>query len=474
MGMLIVGSSNPDLSYVLQKMPASVSGRTEPYQRKIRKGIAYGWFTKKNQEFKLWFKDHDSKSSFASGTASEFEYLDTSRYGSPYLPISLITECLSTALKKIDERDVEGFEAYVKAAIKVSNEHSLQALIKHYGGIATIETQPLHGSFQIVTVRASLIHTAVNVMVVVCLLQCLYDEDTQVDLKRDGISKYLACLNAASAPYFVRYLFKTRVFHNRKTFEDLREQLNGPGMSIVFGNTQVQRFDAILPYLKGGDTLIDIGCGEMFHALKLQGKYETIYTVDPDAELQEANKRKLDRRQIENIVPLVKEATPTWVKENEALFDGADVILIEVIEHMPLEDAKALIEAILKTGYRRLIITTPNKDFNKHYGFDDDEKRHHDHEWEMGFSEFSNWIARIAESDSAPGIAGCLAVNASASDLAEQARKNVAEVMETAEDSGFCLVSSFGDAVDGTAVTSYAVFVRGKEAAQAKPLLKAA
>lgn len=397
MSILKVGSSNPKLSWILQKNPATIAESKKPFTRQIRKGCAYGFFTKQDQEFILWFRDSDLESSFANGVNAEFEYLDTTRYGSPYLPISLITNCLSTAAKKIDENDTEGFEAYVTTAIKVSNPRFHDLVTQHYAGIAKIESTLIYGDYYEVTIKAPKIYTVLNVIQIVCLLQSLCDDDTYVELKEAGIEKYINCLNAADAPYFVRYLFSTRAFSNRASFAKLKDKLQGPDMILQYGNTRQQRFDAISDVLTGGETLIDIGCGEMFYGMKLCGKYETIFAVDADAEQQDINQGKLAKRSIDNIVPLTAKATPEWVKENEALFDGADVLLTEVIEHMSLEEANALIEAILSTNYKRLIVTTPNKDFNVNYGFSDTDMRHDDHQFELPYVKFAKWMEKLWE-----------------------------------------------------------------------------
>jgi Cyclopropane fatty acid synthase and related methyltransferases len=398
MGILKVGSTNPNLSWILQKNPATIAESKKPFTKAIRKGMAYGWFNENASEFTLWFRDSDLESSFADGIRGEFEYLDTTRYGSPYLPISLITNCLSTAAKKIDDHDVDGFHAYATTAIKVPNLRFQQALTRHYTGVADISTQPLHGKFYEVTVQAPKVYTALNVMQIICLMQCLCDDDTYVPMREADIEKYINCLNAANAPYYVRYLFGSRTISNRRTFEKLRSKLQGPHMIMNFGDTRQQRFDAISELLKGGETLIDIGCGELFYSLRLAGRYDTTYAVDLDHDLQEANRGKVEKRKIENLIPIEAVVTSEWVQENEELFDEADVLLTEVVEHMPLDEAGKLLDAILATNCRQVIVTTPNKDFNKFYGFEEDQMRHYDHKWEMGFDDYCNWIQSIPKS----------------------------------------------------------------------------
>jgi hypothetical protein len=426
MAIVKVGSTNPDLSFVLAKNPNTIIDSKKPYTKELRKGCVYGWYTNETAtEFKMWFRDSDLASSFVDGERGEFEYLDTSRYSSGLAPISMITQCLATALKKPDEKDTEGFEAYCTFPLKISNRRYNEMLAKSYQGIASIDATPIYGDHYEITIRAPRVYTVLNIAMLVCLMQCLNDDDTYVRLDKSGVEKYITCLNAANAPYFVRYLFAMRAIQNRAVFEQMKPKLQGPGMELQFGNTRQQRFDAISGVLTGGETLIDIGCGEMFYALRFCSKYETVFAVDGDPEIQEINRGKVAKRQIDNITPLEVMATPEWVKENESLFDGADVLLTEVVEHMPQADATALIEAIMKTNYRKLVITTPNKDFNRFYGFAEDDTRHPDHHFELPYTKFVHWMDELWESKTSSAT-----------------------------------VWGIGDRVEGTSVTSAAVFER--------------
>jgi hypothetical protein len=76
-----------------------------------------------------------------------------------------------------------------------------------------------------------------------------------------------------------------------------------------------------------------------------------------------------------------------------------DVLMVEVIEHMPREAALKLIKSVLGIKRRvRLFLTTPNSGFNKYYDSDEDHMRHDDHHFEFNKEEFrafcdEAWIA---------------------------------------------------------------------------------
>lgn len=73
-----------------------------------------------------------------------------------------------------------------------------------------------------------------------------------------------------------------------------------------------------------------------------------------------------------------------------------DVILTEVIEHMPTKMARKLIRKIVQhIDFATFIITTPNSEFNTFYGLEG--FRHDDHDWEMSTAEFQTWLIEMID-----------------------------------------------------------------------------
>lgn len=404
MALLTIGSNNPNFSFIIAKNPITIRESGKPFTRELRKGVVYGWYTdgKNDQEFRLQFRDDPVRSSFAEGLSEEFEYLDRGRYGSPYLPIAMLTKALASAMKKQDEKDIEGYEAYITTNIKVSNRRYMEQMIVHYAGNATITAIDLPGKYATIMVKASTIHHTLNVMQVICLLQSLADEETHVETKNDIIEKFIGVINAAQAPYFMRYLFQMKAINNRDVFMKYRTLLCTDTIQLNFGNTRQQRYDAIKPYLPGGEVLLDIGCGEMFYAMHMVKRYTIVHAIDADEERTTNNVGKASGRKIENLEATHVEVTADWVAEHAGLFAGADVLLTEVAEHIPFEEATALVEAILRTECRRLIVTCPNRDFNFYYGIPEGDTRHYDHKWEPSKEEFDNWCLSMVKGTNRP------------------------------------------------------------------------
>lgn len=432
MALLTISSNNPKLSFVVSKNPHTIAESGKPFAKDLRKGRLYGWFTDglNGQSFRLWFKDSPVESSFAEGALSEFEYLDTTRYGSPYLPIMMIQTALATASKDPTEEDVAvgpdgtAYTTRVVTVIKVGSHRLLDQMANHYAGRATITHQEVTLGYYEIIVQAPTAFVALNVLQVICVLYAMRDKDSYVQLDKAGVLKYINVINRTDAPYYVRYLFASRAITTRSVFEEMKPLLETETIKLNYGDTRMQRYDAIAPMLNGSGTLVDIGCGEMFYTLKMVQKYGTIFAVDADQEIAEANQGRIKNRAIANVNALHQAVTPEWVSENDAIFQGSDVLITEVLEHMPEAEADSLLKALLSTDARRVVATVPNGTFNENYGLSEDF-RHPDHHYEPSFEAWSDYVTTLA-----------------------------------AEKGWDVHVSQIGDIVNGQSVSTMAVFVK--------------
>lgn len=153
-----------------------------------------------------------------------------------------------------------------------------------------------------------------------------------------------------------------------------------------FGDTQDHRWTQINDALaiNRGKNLIDIGCGELFYAKRLASKYVSVKAYEMDKEIQEKNAFFLEKRSIENVTLL---GAYTVNVPNDATCDD-DILITEVLEHMPLEIAEGILNHVLSGDFNKVIVTMPNKDFNVHYGMPDDMMRHDDHHYEPTEEQF--------------------------------------------------------------------------------------
>lgn len=205
--------------------------------------------------------------------------------------------------------------------------------------------------------------------------------------------KLVSCINIINAPYFTRYIMASRIL-NKKDFNRLKSELEGnDNIKLNFGSTAEHRRNFIKQQIDFNNSIIDIGCGDGFYAIqfskKLKDKIYYAYDID-EKELEKLSKRVIDNK-IDNI-----EIATTW----DNLFntidrkDKYDIIITEVIEHMEKnESVKFLINMINETLliFNKIIITTPNYDFNKNYHLDN-KFRHMDHKYELTGEEFKVYI----------------------------------------------------------------------------------
>jgi 3' terminal RNA ribose 2'-O-methyltransferase Hen1 len=163
----------------------------------------------------------------------------------------------------------------------------------------------------------------------------------------------------------------------------------------------VQRREAILAVLqeKGARTVGDFGCGSgaLTRDLLADREFYEIVATDVSARaLQLAARRlHLEREHVTSRLKIFQSAL-TYRDDRLAGLDAA--VLMEVIEHVDPERLPALGRAVF--GFAApgaVIVTTPNAEYNKHYGnLPVAKMRHPDHRFEWTRTEFATWAHAVA------------------------------------------------------------------------------
>lgn len=381
MAHMTIKSGNPDISWVLCKNP-----ETGMIVRKIRKGFGYGWFTQNNdttpngQEYNLMFReDHDSDSFSENG----FSYLGQAEFTSAFAYNCLITTLLRDAVKGATEKDVVALQEITLKQVGFKGYKLLEQLQTFLGcELEITELRPM--IFELKFSAESTLHDLVaNVMIA-----CLYlggDHGARLTkLDESFMNKYANLINKLELPYFLRYVFARNFFRDSATFNKMAPKLETDTIKLAHGDTAMQRFRYIEKQLDMTRPILDVGCGEGLYALNISKRNPfTYHAVDIDEDLADMVFRKGRSRGLD---------IQTYTNLDQFQETGAvDIIFTEVVEHMPLEDAKALFHKLLKMNFNKLIITTPDRDFNKNYLLGD-EFRHDDHDWEMNSEEFFDWV----------------------------------------------------------------------------------
>jgi hypothetical protein len=210
-----------------------------------------------------------------------------------------------------------------------------------------------------------------------------------------AIEKYLGCLEVAKAPYFIKYVFKVNFLRNKKQFLEYKEVLEKDcieDVKLSFGDTNVARKLAVKEKLSFTNSIVDVGCGNGHFLLDFYKHLNdnSYYALDKDEDCRKSVEKKVEIRKFSNVHVL--DSFQTFEK-NYKEKKPCDFLLAEVVEHMSLEEATGLVSNIVSFPYfNSLIITTPNKDFNQFYLFEDDESRYHDHQFEFRKKEFLEWL----------------------------------------------------------------------------------
>lgn len=199
------------------------------------------------------------------------------------------------------------------------------------------------------------------------------------------IGKLCKLLDEAEAPYFVRYIVSRDILVAPECFAKWSKRVQGHGIELCYGGTQDQRFGAIEPYFTGeGSALVDVGCGKGFYLLRLASRYNRVIGFEAQGVERERAAKALAADGIEHV-------TLEGAFGKQLLPEDADVLLTEVVEHIPYPKAIELVQVISQQRPRVFVITAPNREFNTHYriekGF-----RHQDHKWEPTRAEFVEFV----------------------------------------------------------------------------------
>jgi hypothetical protein len=158
---------------------------------------------------------------------------------------------------------------------------------------------------------------------------------------------------------------------------------------LTYYNTHQARIEYISNKIDIDHAILDIGCGEMQYYKKFMNKgfRKPYYAHDKESHFGDLGRIISERYNDDNFLFLssLDEYPDT---------EQVNIILTEVIEHNSIEEARLLLEKIITYNFNKIIITTPNKDFNIYYG-ETLESRHDDHHFEMTQEEFKNFINDI-------------------------------------------------------------------------------
>jgi len=169
-------------------------------------------------------------------------------------------------------------------------------------------------------------------------------------------------------------------------------------------NLNTQRLGSVVAALKscGAKRVIDMGCGEgkLLSLLVKEGQFTQIAGVDVS---HVALKRASERLKLEYAGEAMRERVQIFqgsLTYKDARFAGYDAAcVIEVIEHLDMGRLAAFARVLFACAKpTTVVLTTPNKEYNAHYGLlHEDDLRHGDHRFEWTRAEFRDWAEKTAD-----------------------------------------------------------------------------
>jgi hypothetical protein len=207
--------------------------------------------------------------------------------------------------------------------------------------------------------------------------------------------------NIENVPYFIFYLFIMRAVKSVRQFEELKPifedylSSNGLQANLVIENTKRQRTTFITNLLELNMPILDIGCGELIYYKKMKARdfVAPYYAVDKNPDMEQL---------AEIIARRYEDSSLFFYPSLEAFTSGeqVNILLTEVIEHNTLDEAKKLVTQALSYNFNKLIITTPNVEFNPFYSMEE-EFRHEDHCFELTRDAFQSLITSCTKGSDA-------------------------------------------------------------------------
>jgi 2-polyprenyl-3-methyl-5-hydroxy-6-metoxy-1,4-benzoquinol methylase len=182
-------------------------------------------------------------------------------------------------------------------------------------------------------------------------------------------------------PFVVRHRFRDILEDNMS--KKMVPLLNNDSIKLSnIGRNEQQRFAFVSTHIEYKNSVLDIGCGPGKY-MKVSKATKYIGVDINDNVLQKA-KAKAEHLKVE------ASFYTDWVIALEQLTEPTTVLLIEFIEHVEKHYAMLILEKLcLNDNVKQILISTPNKDFNKYFNLGPNEVRYEDHIYEMTQQEFT-------------------------------------------------------------------------------------
>lgn len=392
MACLYIQSDNPTFSYAINKNPNSgIKGKN------IRKGVSLGYFSSTNQYNIVFFEGADSIS-FPNFVNQQFSYIDSSQYNSPNFILASISNYFSSALNKPNEFDIPSNCIFYVNSVCIKR-NVIYKLLDFFPQF-TFELTPLtyqygeldKSNFSLkITGNQVTLYELLNLVYLLSFF-CIIWDNIQINVDSFLTQRLIRAIKIIDAPYYIRYLLKLYAIQP-KDFKKFKEELEASDkykIKLCGESNANRRINIISSLLTYQNDIIDFGAGEgAFLSLANHLHNYTYYAIDKNPNMIDKLNKKIITKNLDNVIVL--ESINDFIAENKY-----DVIMSEVFEHNKLSYMTELINRFINDSLcQKIIITTPNKEFNQFYLLNDNELRHEDHQFEMTFNELNDYFKQF-------------------------------------------------------------------------------
>lgn len=165
---------------------------------------------------------------------------------------------------------------------------------------------------------------------------------------------------------------------------------------------KVQRLQTVMGVVHeiGARRVVDLGCGEGYYlrALVADPTVTEVVGVDVSSRVLAKAERRLNLDRLSGHLRGKVSLRQSSVTYRDDLLAGFDaILLVEVIEHLDPDRIDSLEGSVFGAARpSHVIVTTPNRDYNRVYGLADAQWRHPDHRFEWTRAEFAAWAGGVA------------------------------------------------------------------------------
>jgi small RNA 2'-O-methyltransferase len=444
MVLISLSSNNPDLSRVIEKNPSNPI-----VIKKIRVGNSFGYYTKNNycpindktvlgnnyfegqvpsipkdtvQTYLVVFKEGSGETSYKHSKEDNYDYMNSLKYSSANCILNMIGDYYKSLFKyEKNEEDNYIYSFYFNLLFFKKYDLNIINHFKKYFDYIKFDclkynndgSDSKKGNYCLI-ISSNNPQELVKICYLLFVILSTEDDDFMIDDAMTG--KLVNILASTDSPYYIRNITLSKIINSESKYNKLIDIINNSNknkLSLVFGNNQQNRISFAKTNICNNSNIIDFGCGEGAYAIALVKKADNYLCFDTDpCELNKARRkvynRSIDKKTSKEISEKYKNIC--YFSEQDKLFEKihSDIIMLpdtfvvfsEVIEHIELIDAKRILDDILSLLLTnpsiKIILTTPNRDFNHNYLIDG--FRHDDHKFEFTKNEFIDFMNESIQS----------------------------------------------------------------------------